>query len=1035
MKFQIPILVSQTPGAEPIYEARPLFHKGPGVRGPLLERVLPKLAAYLRKQFSEMATANRLEALASYAYYPNLYDKTFTLELPQKKRTIKGRFLVVVLPETEPRLAFIPDLPGLWFQVDRGEDLRHRTIEVLDNYYSRGAGRGLSAEFNEHRWVTDLELNFRVPEKPPVSRHASDRMLLGGPPVKPGWAELEKVGRSLDDLHPHDLASCLCRDAEASRLYRALSGSKRSPQIVVGPRKVGKTSLSHEMVRRYRLGKGPHERRFWLLSPQRLISGMSFVGQWESRLLAILKHAKEKDLILVFDDLLGLFSAGMSRDSNLSVANVLQPYIQRGEVRVLAEATEDGLAILRERSRGFADLFTITRLNETSERETLEIALEEIREAERFHACSFHIEALRTAIDLQRRYVRDASFPGKSAAFLRKVAARKRSEEVGRQDVLDYFHRTSGMSMELLDDRKKLMRGEVHKAMAQRVMGQPQAVEVATEAVMMAKARLCDPSRPVASLLFVGPTGVGKTECAKALASYLFGSDERLMRFDMNEYVSPGSATRLVGTFHQPDGLLTSLVRRRPFCVILLDEIEKAHHEVFNLLLQVLGDGRLTDARGRTVDFTQAIIILTSNLGVREASKPIGFRSKAGEEDLTYRRAVEQFFPPEFFNRLDRVVPFSRLSREDTALLAKRLIYKVLGREGLVRRQCILNVYEDAMERIVDMGFHPQLGARALKRSIEQAVSAPVSARLTEMKPHAPTVISIQSIHDRLDVSVRELRASARRVEVPWQTIGPFLSGVEQQLETREAALETPDGLVGEGLSEEQLAFYATQDRIRRANAICRKLRAYQSSKEPARKPESRHELLYTPSSDGLLTSPNLSQAMKGLRESLPSKTEERRFQSKFVELLAELSLLEEGPAGSEMELELRFNQASRESALRLAKLYKELLEDLELEASVQSLDSLVRVSVKGPQAHQILSSELGVHLFTTGDGLVMVEVREAHHTDSSATIAPVQRVYDFDYGSVDLRSGWMSPGLPTVEEMKLLVLSAGFHSWEVVSK
>lgn len=1016
MKFEIPVLVSQAKGVEPDYTVRPLFHEEPSVSGKLLERVLAKLGSAVRKQLNNLSESARLDALSDFSLCPNYYDKSFQLSFQHKKRTVSGRFLVVVLPELEPRVAFCPHLPSLWFQVDRGENLKARAIEVFDEYFSRGRGAGLSKEHQEHHWVTEVPVSFKVPTRPPKPKKEEDMMILGGPPVQPGWLELERVGRCLDDDHPHDLARCLCRNEEADRLQRAMQQTARAPQLVVGQRKVGKTSLIHEMVRRHCEKKAQPQRRHWLLSPQRLISGMVYVGQWESRLLAILKHAEEKDLILIFDDLLGLFSAGISRDSNLSVADVLKPYLQRGQVRVLAEATQESLSILRERSRGFADLFTVTRLRETTEKETLEIALEEMREGERLHSCEFDLEALSTSIDLQRRYVKDSVFPGKSAVFLRKVAARCRGEAVTRQSILDYFHAVSGMSLQLLDDQVKLSREDVLKTLSGQVMGQTLAVEAAADAVMMSKARLCDPGRPLASLLFVGPTGVGKTECAKALARYLFGDAERLLRFDMNEFVNPHSASRLVGTFHQPDGLLTSAVRRRPFCVLLLDEIEKAHPEVFNLLLQVLGDGRLTDARGRTVDFSQTIVVLTSNLGVREASKILGFRSKSAEEGLTYRRAAEQFFAPEFFNRLDKVVPFSRLSRDDTAILADRLIKKVLAREGLVRRQCLLQVDGDAMREIVEMGFHPQLGARALKRSVEKLISAPVAARLTEMRPNAPTVIRIRA-EDGLKVEVTELQSAPLVTDCRFLDLSKeYLDEVEAHLQQREEELAAPEGLVSENMSVEQYWYYAVQDRIRCARAIARRLRDFLTRGVPkGRNRGSAHNLLQPPEWTGLLGNSNLVEAMKELLESLPTSTETRELQGHFVELCSELALVKGAGEEQEAVLELRFQPAAAECAKFLAERYRYLAEELEFEFSEDSGETESTLKFFGPETRRIAAAEQGLHLFIDSGSLLLVAIGESTR---------VVRIYDKIRGSIDLRTGWMCSGLLSLDDMKYLILT-----------
>ncbi len=1023
MKFVVPVFVTQSPGSDPVYRVRPLFFSDPEVKGRQLDRVLSRLSTTLRRQLTGIANEKRLEELARYTFSPHLFEKSFPLQLSLKKGTVRGQFLVVVLPETEPRIAFFPQMPDLWFQLFRGQDLKCRAVEVLESYIQEN-GPPHESLLQGRSWISELDFHLGVPATPPKARDDIKMMILGGPPVKEGWQELEAVGRSLDDDYPHDLVRCLHRDRELGRLERALDGEARAPQLIVGERKVGKTALVHQLVRNYRQRRGNLKRRYWLLSPQRLISGMSYVGQWESRLLAILKHVRNKDLVLYFDDLIGLFTAGVCRDSDLSVADVLKSYLQRSQIRVVAETTHQGLALLRERDRGFADLFSLITLSETNERQTTEVVLEELRQSEETHRCLFELEALSTVIDLQRRYVRDAAFPGKAASFLARLAARRRQQVVTRQGVLEYFNSTSGMALELLDDAVVLKREQVLERLKRRVVGQEAATEVAADAVMLTKARLGEPRGRISSLLFVGSTGVGKTECAKALAELLFGSEERLLRFDMNEFVNPSAASRLVGTFHDPEGLLTSVVRQRPFSVILFDEIEKAHFEVFNLLLQVLGDGRLTDARGRTVDFTQTIIILTSNLGVAEASRPLGFRSKAREENLVYRRAVEEFFPPEFFNRLDQVVPFVRLTRDHTAAIAQAIINKVLRREGLVRRQCLLDVSDQAMERIVDMGYHPQLGARALKRSIERSIAGPVAAQLSQMPPHAPTLVKVRG-DSTLEVEVAELLPPASSAwEPPWQEPGPYLDDVEKELTGLEAGLESPEGLVGEEMTGEQLLYFETSDRLRRARAIVRRLRgmARGPSKAPRRFEGGKLPLLLAPNWQRVFQSSNLQAAFKEIALELPAQTADILLQAKFAELLAEMAFLR-APGDSEREtwLELRWNSAASPSAHWLRDVYRAMLKDLDFEVQCRELEGEgCRLDFKGLHSGLLSQGEHGLHLFQTGEGLALVEVRAMGQEPPSR----VSRLYDEKSGVLDLRTGWMVQGLPSSSTMAELVLT-----------
>ncbi len=368
------------------------------------------------------------------------------------------------------------------------------------------------------------------------------------------------------------------------------------------------------------------------------------------------------------------------------------------------------------------------------------------------------------------------------------------------------------MSLDFLDDGSRLRREDVIEALRHRISGQDEAVEVMADAICIAKARLNDPGRPLATFLFLGPTGVGKTECAKAVCQYLFGDERQLLRFDMNEYLDAASPARLTGTFCDPEGLLTSAIRRQPFSVVLLDEIEKAHPGVFDLLLQVLGEGRLTDALGRTADFGNAIIIMTSNLGAHETRASFGLRSVATSDRSVYVAAAERFFRPEFFNRIDRLVPFERLTREQIAGIAQRLIGQLLQRDGLIHRRCVLVVDPAAMERVIDQGFHPDLGARALKRSLERQLTQPVAARLAAVAPDAPALIHLLPVGDGIAVRLDTLIYAPRRPLSPpgldladWATALDCIESVIDRADDAIAALD-PTGQLTQG--ELSLAHY-----------------------------------------------------------------------------------------------------------------------------------------------------------------------------------------------------------------------------------
>jgi len=560
------------------------------------------------------------------------------------------------------------------------------------------------------------------------------------------------------------------------------------------------------------------------------VSGMSHVGQWESRLIAILKEARKRNHVLYFDDLPGLLQAGKSRDSSLSMGQVIRPFLERREVRVLAEITPESWRVLRERDRGLADLFDVLPVSETDTETTARIVLAERRLLEQEFRCQFALEALPAVLEIERRYSPDAAFPGKAIRFLKDLALIRRGAEVTRSHVLDEFHRRSGLDSRFLDPRVRLPRQDVVDALQSQVVGQAEPVAAVADILSIAKARLNDTDRPMGSLLFVGPTGVGKTQLAKAAAQFVFGDANRIVRIDLNEFISRGSASRLVGTFDEPDGLLTGAIRRQPFAVVLLDEIEKGHPEVFDVLLQVLGEGRLSDGLGRTVSFANTLIVMTSNLGVRENSQRLGFASDDPVGDHVWQRAVQRFFRPEFFNRIDRIVPFQRLSRDVIRQVARLTLNEMLLRDGLTRRRCVLTIEPQVLDRAIESGYSTTLGARALKRSLEQMLIQPAGRQLAAMPPKTLTRLHLYPMLNGIAVHVQALPdadppahcVAMAKTPSPQQV----LNGLERFVVRIESAIAEyrPGGPISAGqVSEQQRTYFLLQERCRQLRDVLRR--------------------------------------------------------------------------------------------------------------------------------------------------------------------------------------------------------------------
>jgi ATP-dependent Clp protease ATP-binding subunit ClpC len=341
---------------------------------------------------------------------------------------------------------------------------------------------------------------------------------------------------------------------------------------------------------------------------------------------------------------------------------------------------------------------------------------------------------------------RDSAFPGKAVRFLDWIAASQdpadtTARTLSPREVSSRFARFSGIPEELIADEHAVTPEQLAATLRRSVIGQDAACASAARVLARLKAGLNDPDRPVGTLLFLGPTGVGKTELARAMAAYLFGDPARMIRLDMSEYMFAGSGQRLLAVGHGAQSLATK-VRERPLSLVLFDEIEKAHPEVFDLLLGMLGEGRLTDAFGTSVDCRMTVVVMTSNLGVSE-SRAVGFgEGSAGDSAI---RAARRHFRPEFFNRLDQVIGFNALTPVDVLKIVDLEIAKAEGRAGLQRRRVKLSVSAGARARLADLGWHPTRGARPLQRVIEERVIAPVAAWLASHPSTRDAVLSVDA--------------------------------------------------------------------------------------------------------------------------------------------------------------------------------------------------------------------------------------------------------------------------------------------------
>lgn len=566
-------------------------------------------------------------------------------------------------------------------------------------------------------------------------------------------------------------------------LAEALTAGRPQSVLLIGPSGVGKTTCVRELIRRrdqYQLAATP----FYQTSGSRIVAGQCGFGMWQERCKDLVREASKKRAILHLGNLVELMEVGKSEHNHTGIAGFLRPAIARGELLCIAECTAEQLPMIEREDPQLADAFRTLRVEEPDATRGLRIlqqyTADPARGALGKHLAHPKPEALLAIDRLHRRYATYSAFPGRPIRFIEHLRRDLPKEErFGEAEVLSAFTRETGLPRVLLDPTVPLDVATTRQWFAQRVIGQSEAVHLVADLLATIKAGLTRPNRPIASLLFIGPTGVGKTEMAKSLAEFLFGSKDRLTRFDMSEYADPLAVQRLAGTAFGSEGLLTAKVREQPFCVLLLDEFEKAHPAFLDLMLQVLGEARLTDAGGRLADFRNTVIILTSNLGAEtyQMGHP-GFGTSAVDQHEAkqhFVREVEKYLRPEMYNRLDRLVPFAPLDAQTIDHIAQREWEKVLHRDGVRFRGVSVAASDDVVPLLAKKGFDARYGARPLKRAIERELLAPLAEQMNHYSAEAALDVQIHCKEEQLRSTVKPKLEAGRIVEVV-QTAGAAAS-------------------------------------------------------------------------------------------------------------------------------------------------------------------------------------------------------------------------------------------------------------------
>ena len=552
---------------------------------------------------------------------------------------------------------------------------------------------------------------------------------------------LDQYSRDLTQLAASGgIEPIIGRSEEIRRSVQILSRRTKNNPVLIGEPGVGKTAIAEGIALYIAGGEAPDNiagKRLVSLDMSALLAGTKYRGDFEERVKAVLKDVKKAgDVILFIDELHTIIGAG-SAEGAIDAANILKPALGRGEVQIIGATTPEEYRRHIEKDAALERRFQPVKVAEPTPEQTMQMLLGVREGLEAHHRLKISRSALDAALELSQRYIADRFLPDKAIDLVDEAAARihvSGGKLVTGEDVAEIVSQWTGIPLSSLGtDERERLRG-MEEILHRRVVGQDSAVSAVARAIRRGRTGLSDPSRPIGSFLFLGPTGVGKTELCRALAEAVYGDERSMIRLDMSEYMEKHAVSKLIGSppgyvGYEDGGQLTEKVRRHPWSVVLFDEIEKAHEDVWGILLQIMDDGHLTDSTGRCVDFRNTVIVMTSNIGaktVTEGRHRLGFSGDSGarafeaEQDERINEELRSVFRPEFLNRIDEKIIFRRLSREEIRRITRRMLGCVASRFTELGME--LELPEEVVDVIANSGYDEKYGARPLRRVIRSLI-------------------------------------------------------------------------------------------------------------------------------------------------------------------------------------------------------------------------------------------------------------------------------------------------------------------------